>query len=1023
VGTIWDGDLTQTADEVSSCWTFTVNILETGYTTDGMSIHRPVDSVKCSFVDAYVEMAYYNQYNWNFATAPSPPSGWPQGAKDAVTAWAATLPTPDGPDYIATCNVYIAKAVSGSNSDAVYLGTGFYEYLIPGTGKRTKQHGPRDWSLAAGFELNDAIMRIRCGAEEQEKRANIRSWHDRFAQAIVCGDENTSVTAFIGTATATHTYTFPTGEFPPGNPISGTIIIGGESSQLSIALGMAELPTTNTSYASITDLQWGGVECDLGLERITFWTDDGGATWDVSEDDPGGSYYAHLFADSDAITVQRVQAGDESLIASVNCQILGPIRYNLIAQRFAVGTDFDVLATEEEWSAYTGLNQYVDEDTYEPVYLGEGLSDYYTQVWWYSGADVDNRIKTGEYYFAFMFAGCEVKDSYLEAEHEDLSSEGDEDAPYGIDYSQTNKYGMVVLPSIASTLDSTEPYWPGSVDLSWSEISADIPPGESSRPTNWTGSGVAVNNTTNEWIVGGSGGTVSRTLVARWPYRFDYVAAGVPESGWFNTDLALWNKANCCLDEDDLPAAVTAVPVEDVVNYDNSSWVELSFATWPETAEGQTISATLTYYTVSITDPWYTCAEHRYMAPEGEWDYTATQGQITIDGTLSAAGAVLFDLGKLERSNTVKLQRVAAVSLAFPAGAAGTYEFADWRLVADAEVADDPVINFQAGISPWNFLEDFTGAGGTASGVACLNLDYGYEDKRGEQWGMAQTQYRQHCPESSASGDISEAKALSRMVNELNWQEQLTATYGTAAVAAAMVDADENCMGQGPFWWDTERGTGDALTGAGGIAVRNLVAVPYGTGPVPVTVNAYWTCGGRIHGLAYSGAGRSRGSGEGESGDGESYSIKAYRRLTSGGDWEVYGSCSPDQYGRFRTPPSPEKDYTYSVADNACNQSTRQYSIASASQRDLWDPHKALDKAGIMWRAAESGGAVYVHYAGAGKDPWVQVSNQPWSSGMTRPAITCCDDGSILVTATDNNGDMLIKRSRDWGNSWQAVTA
>jgi hypothetical protein len=1011
---VWDGTLTATADEADSAWSFDM-VLD--HISDDTSVSSHFATVSAEFCGCTSGMSFYNYTTQATPDKPwAAPAGWPADAQTSCNAWIALVPAEA---FTMSAKVFKGTVTVGGTTDTVYHTVGWYSVrAIPID--LTYYLGDDNWTLAGSFAITNLIMKGRCGTDQKSNRNEIRSWHDRRAQYILVAEEQTQIVATLGDASVTFDFDFDEAEDPDGDPISGSVIIGGEASQFTISHTSTSLPTLDREYAYVDNIKWGGQLVDQG-DRCHFWSSDG-STWTPAYTQPTGKHL-HLGGEDSKVGLKRVAAGTGAANGSITLQVLGPIRYNLAAQRFAPDSTFDVLATSETWSAYTGLNQYVDETTYEPVYLEEGTSDYFTQAWWYSGADVDNRIKTGEYYFAFMFAGCEVKDSYLEAEHEDLSSEGDEDAPYGIDYSQTNKYGMVVLPSIASTLDSTEPYWPGSVDLSWSEISADIPPGESSRPTNWTGSGVAVNNTTNEWIVGGSGGTVSRTLVARWPYRFDYVAAGVPESGWFNTDLALWNKANCCLDEDDLPAAVTAVPVEDVVNYDNSSWVELSFATWPETAEGQTISATLTYYTVSITDPWYTCAEHRYMAPEGEWDYTATQGQITIDGTLSAAGAVLFDLGKLERSNTVKLQRVAAVSLAFPAGAAGTYEFADWRLVADAEVADDPVINFQAGISPWNFLEDFTGAGGTASGVACLNLDYGYEDKRGEQWGMAQTQYRQHCPESSASGDISEAKALSRMVNELNWQEQLTATYGTAAVAAAMVDADENCMGQGPFWWDTERGTGDALTGAGGIAVRNLVAVPYGTGPVPVTVNAYWTCGGRIHGLAYSGAGRSRGSGEGESGDGESYSIKAYRRLTSGGDWEVYGSCSPDQYGRFRTPPSPEKDYTYSVADNACNQSTRQYSIASASQRDLWDPHKALDKAGIMWRAAESGGAVYVHYAGAGKDPWVQVSNQPWSSGMTRPAITCCDDGSILVTATDNNGDMLIKRSRDWGNSWQAVTA
>lgn len=994
----WDGVLTKTADTVSTAYT-----LDLCVTNLNQSTGVPEASVTAEFCGAQIGIAYAGYLDkLDYGT-------WPERLQAAWDEWAALVQQyneehpEETPLSDAYCTYWSATAQVGGTSDTDYLVTGWADTIV-GPPDPPVWVGPTEWKLSGSFGISNLVNTVRCGADWKQGRLDptkdrlpIRSWHDRYAQYILCATDQTQVTAAIGICEVTFDYDFPAPEgITVEAPIGMTpVIIGGESSQLTLSFSCNDLHSLDTDYCYVDNVKWGGEPLDL--TRVSFWSDDG-SEWTASASQPSGTHL-HIFGSGTKITMHRVGTGTSEAAGAIEAQALGPIRYNLHAAAFAPDSEVAVPEEEEEWSAFTGLYVYEDEETMVPVYLGQGLSDYYMQLWWYVSGDVNNRIKTGEYYFDFDFQGCRVKDSYLNAHYEYFDNDDNQD----------NHHGMVVLPSIESSVSTDDPYWAGAIEITHSNISVDIPPGETERPSEWVGDGVTVDNETNQWVVGASGGTVTRELKSRYFVRMDYIAAKVPEGGWWNADAPIWQKANAIEDADDLPAAVTACPVEDVTNYDNSSWLELSFSTWPTGAVGQTVTLTLDYRLVWVYDPCYTCAEHRYMSPDGEWEYGYSEASTSFSGDLQSDGTVRFDLGELERSNTVNLQHVTNVTFTFPAGAAGTYVLDDVRLVDDDDVTDDPVLVFQAAIAPWAFLTDFTGAGGTASGVACLNLAYGYEDKRGCQRGMAQTQYSQHCPESEAQGDISAPKALSRMVNELNWQEQISATYPTSAWQAAMTDDEGHTMGNGPYWWDLARGTGDGLDGRGGIAVRHLVAVPYGTGPVPVTVNCYWTCGGRVHGLAYNSGERNRLA---------SGVIAVRRRLKTGGEWESMGTCDTDGYGRFQTLPIGENYYV------ACNGqyevTTRQYSISGLSV-DLWDPYTVLDRAGISWRAAESGGAVYVHFAGAGRDYWTPVASRPWADDMARPSIAVCDDGSLLVAATNSSGSMEIKRSRNWGQTWEAV--
>jgi hypothetical protein len=62
-----------------------------------------------------------------------------------------------------------------------------------------------------------------------------------------------------------------------------------------------------------------------------------------------------------------------------------------------------------------GLRLWTSEVTYETVWLDEGLSPYYSAVWWYYPGDVANRIKTGEFDFDPAGVGGVVQAEYLAA--------------------------------------------------------------------------------------------------------------------------------------------------------------------------------------------------------------------------------------------------------------------------------------------------------------------------------------------------------------------------------------------------------------------------------------------------------------------------------------------------------------------------------------------------------------------------------------------------------------------------------
>jgi len=1136
----WDNsNFAETADTVGVVYTFSLAFVNLDDDTTGSS-HMATTSVSCC--GATAGLSFYNSYAPGTPGPWTVPSGWADGAKTVGQAWLNAHSTAFRV-VLKVLRGYVAVpgGATPGPDDAVYLAVGgVRQNVVPDI---FVYDGVTEWVLGGSFVLVNVVCKGHLGAPPQEDRNAIRSWHDRRGQYLLFADGTTRITANLDSATATGDYTWSTGD-------DGELIIGGAASQLTAVIAYTRNVALNTSYAEVRALKCGNVNADLDMSNCLFWSNDEGAAWTAGLTDPLSPAATWKFdGTSGDIKLHRIGSGTAASGAAT-CLIEGPLRYNLIPSRFAAGLAF-ALATG--WSAYTGLNLYYGEGQYDfaPVYLGAGLSDWYTMTWWCYDT-LTNRVKTGENYFDFGFAGCQVKQEWLDANHEDLYA----------DAAQNNRYGMVVLPSIEDTLDTAAPYWGPAVTLAWA---AKIVDSDATRQSSWAAvTGVTVDGGHNGWwTAGAGGGSITRALQTRYFVRCNYVQGHVPEGGWWNGDFVLWLKANAIPDLDDLPAAVTACPTEDVTNYDNSGFLVAAFSEWPEAAEGLAVDLTIGYSTVDVDDPCYTCATHRYMAPDGEWTYARTQRTFSFPGVLAADGTVTWDLGYLTRSNTISLQHVDSLRVALPA-AAGLYKLSSITLVRDpggpapwrptgtyaegridvyegvdcSGVCDEftqrlmeakfdavfpsgwagmdleeqiaalptqvgwretanwsalfpgsipvameigePVahtgvvhsvdgdiwyaysnlnedllghfeqlvpaeyselmgyfyqnvagngdaLSSQAAIAPWKFLADFCGFGSTVDGVTHRNLPYGYEQFDVGERGMKQTQFVQHCPESPLTDDPTAAKALSRLVNELNWQEQHTATYETAAVDAATLDADSHRLG-GLFWWDADRGTGDNLTGDAAICVRRIRGIS-GIPFVPLTVNAYWTGSGRAHGLELSGTDRVRG--DGTSSDDPDAGAHQVERREAGttGAWEACGSYTADEHGRWRTPPLPEAFYEYRVRSTGLGAiTTREYTLGVVSWGYRRNPHMQRGLGGLIFRVYQDGSGATGNIVGDWCDAgppgtWTPFPTGPLAGAYRNPFIAEEDCGWLLVSAWNTvTGDTDFARSKDRGHTWAAVT-
>lgn len=970
--------------------------------------------------------------------------------------------------------------------------------------------------------------------------------------------------------------------------------------------------TTNTDYISLTGLSCSSEDVPVSTANCNFWGAADGYFWayatqptEVLEGGTGTSHGApiwHFWGTGSDYKLQRIGGTNTaSTDYSVTLGLCGPIRYKINAARFGPDSDFALRGTP---LFEVGVAQWTSETETEYVQLSPGtLSDWYVQCRIYATGNIHNGLRTGMYdWDATNAVYCKADADWLIAIGDSLSESITEGSDPPITLATcSNQYGAVLIPSTTSQLDTQDPFWGPAIVYAWEEASADIPPGETERPTLW----VALANTTvdgtdnGKWTVGApgdptctitnltGGSTVSRPLEIQVDYEHvpdstyglgiqfgahdvfidDYfflpietgsgsltvtidlvdinngqpvadgtynllfalsdgstvvwadnangstpmslTLAGGSASGWsytltedpedtntggvtrtlasrkplrlahmgegdgtdVNEDWPLINRANFPTPAD-TAAIISAVPVEDVRDYDNSRMLELTFTTYPATVDWTKVRLTLGYSIFAYTDPCYTPASYgdtyRFGA-NSDWadNYSRTQYTQVFYATANTVGdGCLFDLWQLSRAGNVNLQHVDTVQIS--GLSEGEYVLSDLRLVQDPDSHGGTYPHWAAQqcTDPWNYMTCQTGFASVFEGMPHLALDngtYGSRLSGDVQRGIAQTQYQEYNPEWLAAQESApeptdptyavpfyRSPGVSRLVAILSMQEQL---HGTALDVDTIIenigDTNGNQLGD-MFDWDLQRGTGDE---GGGLCCLRVGAVEnYPLSNIPQTYILEWSSEGRAHGCAHTGTGptwRPKRGGGGCDDSGGGYRVKVYRQPvdengTPTGDWALCGSCDPDITGRYQTPPGLESGYIYQVRSaetvDLGRYVTREYAYADVKTRSLWNPRLRTDKiSGVVHLAyIEDDAAVYTqsdtpdlqrvmrwrYGALAGQDGTAQTStvfsvdNGRWDF----PSLTTLPCRSVLYTATDTDRKAVyLKRSNDQGATWASL--
>lgn len=566
-----------------------------------------------------------------------------------------------------------------------------------------------------------------------------------------------------------------------------------------------------------------------------------------------------------------------------------------------------------------GLRDVQADTSLLPHYIsGNTLTDWYYKVVTVSSAGAVPQ--TSGYSFDSDSSYCKAVDSWYEnaALHENVGTTTDEVFVMELN----DQYGPVLVYPLTSSLDGGGSYsWFDGLSIERIDVTLDFPPGQAVRPSAWTptSESIAVTNG-NTFTVSSTTPALTRTLKTRYWLRLERMASLPEPEENLDADWPIQLKANENLTNDD-EAWATSIPVEDVTNWDNGRIVQLKFSTWPAGAEEQNFTLTVNYSLVTIEDPCYTCHEHRFGS-SGIWSYEKTSGTTTFTSVLASDGTVQWDLGLFKRDKSLCLQHVDSISIAFP-DVNGEYVLHATHgldLIADPSTHgynanDYPRLKINPAIDPWNWNADYSGFAATYEGLMMLNLVYGYEQYERVMRGMKQTQHRVHCPDSELGDDINYAKVLSRLCDEVNWQEGMTCIYDSAAIAAAITDVDDVTL-TALYWWDLNRDSGEYQPTANNTLTvgprvhtwDDLEYIPF----VPCTIYSEYATQGVAHGMAYN----ENNTEVLRSGGGWSDSTTKYPYqlcYLDGETWVETGSFDVNPAGRWVTPPAPEKDMTYGI--------------------------------------------------------------------------------------------------------------
>ena len=994
-----------------------------------------------------------NGYIWGVADAPRY-TDLSEEQQAAVAAWFEQLP--DEWEQ-ACCYLFAATALVGGDPDGVrstiYKAFGWAS--VPGEEPDEggivwpvyQWVGENEWILAGSLTFNNLQCKLNTTDHWSQKFA-FRHWSHRSANyGLFTSAEETTSTAAIGAASATATATYDEQTSPA----------------FSATINQTWTPNINTDYAQVQDVasNLGGVELDLNM---SLWSQPYNAissapNWIGSVERPptpevGWPWVWHFFTNGATFCMHQVEAGwfgpdHNHIYGTAVATVYGPVRFDVQAGRGGYA-DSEAFSLPGGFLVDVGLRHYISETETETVWLGPGTSRYYTFCLvgiWYNVPGT--AIKTGSYTFGNVTP--RIKEEWLEDSKELLTYQHTvEGQPYGSEVS--NRYCWLAVPSLAVDPDTTDPYWGDALHYIWSEVSIDRPPGYEERPTVWiAGTGAAVDPEDNgKWTASARGAVISRALASRFDARMNYLAVvwdvGMPA---YDRDWPIIAKANHQLAADP-PQVASACEVEDVTNYDNSRILRFSFkeGLYPENVDWSQARLKLTYASYDFRDEWYTPPNHNgwnRFGANGVFEYDTWDSEFTFKGFGEKLPAgqppsrhLFFDLGELQRSNTVNLRHVRSVELILPT--AGTYELDDARLIEDSDLHGGeayPHLTPQQGTNPWNWVRCGCGWGSTFEGVPHLNIPNGTEGPfSGDvQYGIKGLQYWQYNPawlaeqeEPPEPFDPTTAWNLQRLVAVIGLQEQLTGTYLDGAnVAAATEDEHGNSLGF-LYFWDLNRPYSDCGDERAAVTVGTLEQFGVTCPLIPMCANVRWTTHGRAQGMAYQNGRFVRGAGVSSDTTTEGQAI-FYRRPvdsegTPTGDWEACGSMTPDVTGRWVSPPAREGGYEYGtkVAPNDITPTsvtsfvTREYAGLIA-----WFPVSGnarclhVDRYGNIFNfyIDNNGDLVYKVKRWLGV-PWTEPAKVLDDVGaVTTLAAEKDGTGSIAISMAESGGPIVVARSSD----------
>lgn len=677
-----------------------------------------------------------------------------------------------------------------------------------------------------------------------------------------------------------------------------------------------------------------------------------------------------------------------------------------------------------------------------PVFVSPNVVEwYYEDDTWKTRPDPWTGSRTATYLNAgWLFAhqkGDLVPWNVVVYQDEDWREAEGEDVE-GADPKGNDRQCAVHVHPLTSTDLSGLPQWGPMVTLAHAgTLNLNDPASAAARPSDWAGgAGVTVNPADNdEWTVadGTANPQVTRTLASRYPLRMtrlnDRGAAGIAAE--YLADWMIMHKANIAIDTtgddpDWWDPAKGGVLYEDHRDLDGVKYLAVTI-TAPRSG---TVTLRLQHDVWAHASPYYTCWQHTF-GPDGEHVSGNTAHELTWEfEVVAGAASYLLDIVRNEqrvipREDTA-IKHAMTWRFTLPGNDSGAPEVWDLggfvaRLDPGegerAEPSNHVAVRFKRA---WDWLTCWLGFGGVVDGCEAFSgLNYGYLSSFGytrEEVGLLYIHARQHCPESVLTDDLHYAKALSRLADELNWQEGWTATYHTPEEAAENEDADGEQYASTLYWWDLQHcheWDDDDLVMDGALTVGQTTVLG-GLPDQEVYFSVYPR--GRVHGLSMS-----------DDWERQRHAVDIHIEGDDGDGYEVLEAVSADEHGRFRPSPVREKDWQYRVGDiEGLTVANREYTWAVVSVLSLWDPYLERDAHGTLWRVAESEGVIHCHRADFARATigWRRMT-APFgeTADLARPSIAACKAGSLIAAATEAEADMVFARSRDLGTTWTALAS